>query len=156
MLTFRNVEVSPDDPVETWPAEAIATALVRGDLGHWRRLADAIQVDPWGPVARAVESVVEMDAPYGVSLLMRDVIAGARRDAVASVIRRMVAESGLSLRECAARVGTSGARLSTYARGHVVPRADFLFRLAGVSGHQIGIVARADQRSRPGAVAART
>lgn len=139
MLTFRNVEVSSDDPVETWPPEAVATALARGDLRHWRRLAGAIQTDPWGPVARAVDAAVEMDSPYGVGELMRDVITEARRDAVASLIRCMVAESGLSFRECAARVGTSAARLSTYARGHVVPRSDFLFRLAGVTGHRIGV-----------------
>jgi hypothetical protein len=65
MLTFRNVDTSPDDPVETWPPEAIATALSRGDLDHWRRLAAAIRREPWGRVARAVEGAIEIAAITG-------------------------------------------------------------------------------------------
>ena len=51
-LAFRNVDVSPDDPVVEWPLEAIQTALERGGLSHWRRLASTIRAQPWGPVAR--------------------------------------------------------------------------------------------------------
>jgi len=36
-LTFRNVDASPNDPVEDWPLEAIQAALERGSLKHWRR-----------------------------------------------------------------------------------------------------------------------
>ena len=35
-LAFRNIDVSPEEPVEVWPTEAILTALERGGLGHWR------------------------------------------------------------------------------------------------------------------------
>jgi hypothetical protein len=47
-LVFRNVDASPDDPVSQWPQEAIQTALERGELSHWRRLAAEIQADPCG------------------------------------------------------------------------------------------------------------
>jgi hypothetical protein len=51
-LKFRNVDASPDDPVETWPFEGILAAVERGTLPDWDRLATAIRVDPWGPVAQ--------------------------------------------------------------------------------------------------------
>jgi hypothetical protein len=47
-LKFRNVETSPEDPVETWPFEGILAAVERGTLPDWRRLAKAISADPWG------------------------------------------------------------------------------------------------------------
>ena len=46
-LSFRNITASPDDPVETWPFEGVLAAVERGTLPDWRRLARAIQADPW-------------------------------------------------------------------------------------------------------------
>ena len=43
MLAFRNVDASPDDPVEDWPTEAVQAALERGGLSHWRRLVATIR-----------------------------------------------------------------------------------------------------------------
>jgi hypothetical protein len=70
VLDFRNVDASPDDPVSEWPQEAVQTALERGSLSHWRRLAAAIQDEPWGPVARTVEEVLTYSRPYGVAKAM--------------------------------------------------------------------------------------
>lgn len=156
-LVFRNVDADPDDPVETWPAEAVATALERGELLHWRRMAQVIQADPWGRLARAVEAAVEMDQPYGSGPLFLDVIAAARAQAIAAarreaaaVVADMISASGMSLRECAQRLGTSASRLSTYARGSVTPGADMLWRIARVTGHTL------DVRRRAGGVSARS
>ena len=66
-LKFRNITASVDDPVETWPFEGILTAVERGTLPDWRRLAAAIRDDPWGPVAQQVLEAVEMSRPYGTS-----------------------------------------------------------------------------------------
>lgn len=145
-LVFRNVEAHPDDLVETWPFEAIATTLERGELCHWRRLAQAIRADPWGPVVRKVETAIEMYRPYGSGPLFTGVVERARADSVeyaraqaAALIRHMLSESGLSLRECARRLGTSASRLSTYARGLVMPGADMLWRIAAVTGHRLKV-----------------
>ncbi|HSS05175.1 MAG TPA: helix-turn-helix transcriptional regulator [Solirubrobacterales bacterium] len=139
-LTFRNVEVSPDDPVSAWPLEAIQTALERGGLTHWRRLADAIRVEPWGPVARRIEEVLTYSRPYGVSLAFERAIARVReaeeaseRDAVASEINGLLRASGLSRTEFASRIGTSASRLSTYATGKVTPSAALLERMRRVA-----------------------
>jgi DNA-binding transcriptional regulator YiaG len=140
MLAFRNVAVSPDDPVSEWPQEAIQTALERGGLSHWRRLARAIGTDPWGPVARQVEEVLTYSRPYGVALAMERVIARARhateiseRQTVAADVDTLVRESGLSRAEFASRIGTSASRLSTYVTGKVTPSASLLVRMRNVT-----------------------
>lgn len=140
-LAFRNVDADPDDPVETWPAEAVRTALERGGLSHWRRLAAAIAADPWGPVARDVAEAVEIDPPYGSGPLMaaaldaaRERAAQAERAEVAAEIGALVAASGLTGAQFAARIGTSPSRLSTYLRGAVVPSAALLVRMRRVAG----------------------
>lgn len=147
-LIFRNVDASPDDPVESWPLEAIQTALERGSLMHWRRLAAAIKAQPWGPVARDVEEVLTYSRPYGVAKTMARVIDRARRDAeaaeraaVAAEVQRLIEESGLSRREFASRIGTSTSRLSTYATGRVAPSAALLVRMRSVAEAEMGTLA---------------
>ena len=139
-LAFRNVDASPDDPVSTWPIEAIQAALERGGLSDWRRLAKEIRAQPWGAVTRQVESVLDYSHPYGVGKAMEGVIALARdqaeareRDAVAVEVVRLIATSGLSRAEFASRIGTSPSRLSTYATGKVTPSAALMVRMHAVA-----------------------
>ncbi len=135
-LSFRNVDASPGDPVAEWPLEALQTALERGGLDDWRRIAETIQADPWGPVARRLEAVLAYTRPYGVATAFDRSIVRSRkaaeeseRAAVAEEIGRLVSESGLSRTEFASRVGTSASRLSTYANGKVMPSAGLLLRM---------------------------
>ena len=135
-LAFRNVDAKPGDPVETWPAEAVRTALERGGLSHWKRLRAAIVDDPWGPVARRVEEAIALDPPYGTGPLFADVITEARshaendeREAVAAEIQDLLERSGLTRTEFASRIGTSASRLSTYLTGRVTPSAALLIRM---------------------------
>lgn len=141
VLTFRNVDASPDEPVSEWPQEAIQTALERGSLSHWRRLAEAIQAEPWGPVARRVEEVLTYSRPYGVAMAMERVLALAReateedeRQTVAAEIERLIDDSGLSRAEFASRIGTSTSRLSTYVTAKVTPSAALLVRMRRTVG----------------------
>ncbi len=140
-LAFRNVDVSPQDPVSQWPLEAVQTTLERGGLADWRRLAGAIEDEPWGPVARAVEATLTYSRPYGVAAVFERAIAQSRRAteaaeraAVAAEIAGLVRKSGLSRAEFASRVGTSAPRLSTYATGKVTPSAALLLRMRRVVG----------------------
>ncbi len=139
-LAFRNVDASPDDPVSQWPQEAIQTALERGELSHWRRLAAEIHADPWGSVSRRVEEVLTYSRPYGVAKAIERVIEQARKDTekserktVAAEIAGLIRESGLSRAEFASRIGTSTSRLSTYATGRVTPSAALLVRMRHVA-----------------------
>jgi hypothetical protein len=139
-LQFRNIDADPADPVETWPHEAIRAAIERGSISDWRRLAEAVQAAPWGPVARAIEQVLADTDVYGVGPLLRDVIGRARvaaqRAARAEVAARLgaaIARSGLTRAQFAARLGTSPSRLSTYLAGRVDPSASLLIRAEALS-----------------------
>jgi DNA-binding transcriptional regulator YiaG len=141
-LRFRNIDASPDDPVETWPFEGILAAVERGTLPDWRRLANAIGADPWGPVAHQVLEAVHLSRPYGTAELLEGVVARARKQAadseradVASEVRDLVARSGLSKQDFAERIGTSRSRLSTYMSGKVVPSATLMVRMRRVVFH---------------------
>ncbi len=141
-LRFRNIDASPDDPVETWPFEGILAAVERGTLPDWRRLASAIRADPWGPVAQQVLEAVHLSHPYGTTELLQGIVARARqlaadseRAAVASEVQALVARSGLPRQDFAERIGTSRSRLSTYMSGKVVPSATLMVRMRRVALH---------------------
>jgi DNA-binding transcriptional regulator YiaG len=139
-LKFRNLVVSPDDPVETWPFEGILAAVERGTLPDWRRLADVIRADPWGPVARQVLEAVQLSRPYGTAELLEEVVGRARelaldseRVEVASEVKRLLSDSGLSQQGFADRIGTSRSRLSTYLSRKVLPSAALMVRMRRVA-----------------------
>ncbi|MHB1488677.1 MAG: helix-turn-helix domain-containing protein [Acidimicrobiales bacterium] len=138
-LAFRNITATPEDPVDQWHLEGIQTALERGGLSHWRRIATEVRREPWGQVAQELSEVLSYSRPYGVADLMDGVLQRARaesghseREAVASEVRELVIVSGLTRQEFAARIGTSVSRLSTYASGKVVPSAALMVRMRRV------------------------
>lgn len=142
-IAFRNVEGSPDQPVETWPYEALVAAIERGTLRDWMPILRAIRRAPWGVVARQVEAYLGYASPYGVGPLLRRTIDSARRRAeadekqvVAARVRDLVERSGLSREEFAREIGTSRSRLSTYCSGKVVPAATLLVRMERVAERQ--------------------
>ena len=148
-LKFRNIDASPDDPVETWPFEGILAAVERGTLPDWRRLAAAIQAEPWGPVAQQVLEAIRLSRPYGTAELLEGVVVRARklaanseREDVASEVRDLVSASGLSTQDFAVRTGTSRSRLSTYMSGKVVPSATLMVRMRRVARHASERVSR--------------
>lgn len=142
MLVFRNVDADPADPVETWPYEALVTALERGLIQDWARINRVLKGDPWGRVARDIEAYLGYaDPEAGVSALMRELIAQARgetetaeRTQVAAEVRTLIEESGLTRAGFAAAIGSSASRLSTYATGKVTPSAALLVRMRRVAG----------------------
>ena len=156
MLTFRNVDASPDDPVETWPLQALQIALEQGHLGDWRRIVDAIRVDPWGRVARDIEYVLGYARPYGTADLIENAIRRARRRAdtadratVAERMRAATAASGLSQAAFAERIGTSASRLSTYLSGKVTPSAALLVRAERVAAVEAANAGRVGEWGQP-------
>lgn len=135
-LVFRNIDASPRDPVESWPYEGLVTAIERGSLSDWRRIAEAIRRAPWGSVARDVEAYAAYGDEADTAELLMEAIRRARRRAEqadrAEVTRRVgaaIRRSGLPARRFAAEVGTSASRLSTYRSGSVQPSAAMLLRI---------------------------
>ena len=144
-LAFRNLTITPDAPVSRWPTEAVQTALERGDLADWHRIAAEIHADPWGRTSRQVEEVLSHSRPYGVAEAMETVLSHAReqaeadeRAAVAAEITDAVKRSGMTRAVFASRIGTSASRLSTYTSGKVTPSAALLLRIRRAADRESG------------------
>lgn len=134
-LRFRNLDIDPSAPVAQWGVEGLLAAIDRGSLPDWRRIVAAINADPWGPLASDVSAAIGLAEDRGVSATLGRSIARARqraevhaREEVSHRLAALVAESGFTAAEFAARLGTSPSRLSTYLSGKVVPSAALLVR----------------------------
>lgn len=139
-LQFRNLNVTPDDPVEMWGVEGILTAIDRGSLPHWRRIVAAVHADPWGSSAADLEQALRLAEDVGVAATLRRILVHRRDDAEAAArdeVRRrlavLVESSGLTAAQFAQRLGTSASRMSTYLSGKVVPSAALLVRAERVA-----------------------
>jgi DNA-binding transcriptional regulator YiaG len=113
----------------------------RGSLSDWRRLAEEIRRDPWGPAARTAETVAAWDEHYGIDALIFSVIRSAREEIAitgraeyAAQIRSWREQTGMTLRQFARAAGTSASRLSDYENAKVAPTTDVLGRLRHVAG----------------------
>lgn len=134
-LKFRNLDVSPDAPVEQWGFEGLLAAVERGDRTHWHRIAVALDRNPRGKVSAELDEVLAaVENPAMVELFSRvkeSALARSEqkeRAAVAARMRDCLQRSGLSRAGFAARLGTSQSRLSTYLNGKVVPSAVMMIR----------------------------
>jgi DNA-binding transcriptional regulator YiaG len=139
-VSFRNVDVDAEAPIDEWPAEAVETVIDRGSLSDWRRLGEAIRENPWGPAARTAEQVISWEEHYGVDRLLANAIDHAReevarrgREGYAEQIREWRAGTGMTLRAFARAAGTSASRLSDYEHAKVAPTTDVLGRLRHVA-----------------------
>lgn len=136
LARFRDITATPEDPVTEWGFEGLLTAIERGGMKLWDRLAAELRRHPYGPVARLLEDeVIPAVSQEGERELFRHVLLRARREweqearvEVAKRLRNLLERSGLNQREFAARLGTSASRLSTYLNGKVTPGADLLVR----------------------------
>jgi DNA-binding transcriptional regulator YiaG len=144
-VRFRNLDINATEPMDHWPAEAIETLIDRGSLSDWRQLAEAIRRNPWGPAARAAETVVGWGEHYGIDALMSRVILHARTDIsqrgraeYAAQIRSWRIQSGMTLRQFAHAAGTSASRMSDYENAKVAPTTDVLGRLRYVARTHTG------------------
>lgn len=70
-LKFRNLNVTPDDPVEQWGVEGILTAIDRGSLRYWKRILAAVEADPHGSVAMDLAQALELAEDAGVTAYLR-------------------------------------------------------------------------------------
>ena len=139
-LSFRNVDADSSDPVESWPYEAMVTAIERGTIGDWAKITSAVRRDPWGDVSRALEDYLAYAEQSGVTELLRRAVSHARaetessdREKVAARVRQLIGDSGLTAAAFASRAGTSASRISTYASGKVIPSATMMLRLERVA-----------------------
>lgn len=136
MVSFRNITATPDDPVNQWGFEGLLTAIERGGMKLWDRIAAELRRQPYGAVARLLEEeVIPAMSHQGERELFRQVLVRTRqrweqeaRVEVSERLREHLTRSGLTQREFAAQLGTSASRFSTYLNGKVTPGADLLVR----------------------------
>lgn len=135
-IAFRNVEASADEPVDTWPYEALVETLERGLVQDWRPVFAEIRGRPWGTVARRIQRWSRITEDRAAAALFAAAVDRARerveaqeRDEVARRVREAIELSGLTSADFAASIGTSASRLSTYATGKVMPSAAMLLRI---------------------------
>ncbi len=117
--------------------------LEHGTARHWRAALLPLIESPWGPYGEHIVRLTKeanLDAIGTVLQECRTVYQRRQeqreRDAIAREIRRLVAISGLTQRQFAARIGTSPSRLSTYVNGRVIPSAAMLLRIRRVAHAQ--------------------
>ena len=124
-------------------ADQLVNLIVHGDARQWRAALLPLIESPWGPYGlHIVRLTREADLDAVATLLeeCRKVYQHRQeqreRDAIGREIRRLVAISGLTQRQFAARIGTSPSRLSTYVNGRVIPSAAMLLRIRRVAHSQ--------------------
>lgn len=134
-LRFRNLDVSPDAPVEEWGFEGILAAVDRGELSDWRRVAAAVAADPRGEVTDLLDEVFEAAEDTGAVGALQQFVRLSlekqeqrERNAVAAELRELWRASGLDQGAYAHRLGTSRTRLNAYLNGRTVPLATVLVR----------------------------
>ena len=135
-VQFRNLEVTPRDPVDRWGPEGILEAIDRGGLAEWRRIARAVAADPHGPVAADLEEALELAEDAGAARVLQLALERARASEAERVgwrIREYLWRANMTQAEFARAVGTSPSRMSTYLSGSVTPSAVMLERMRRVA-----------------------
>lgn len=138
-LLLADVEPDLREPELTRVSEVVR-CVDSGGIRDWRAQVGIVAANPWSPYAADLarlltdagrpvhaQAVEEAVAHYRAGVERRD------RALVAREVRRLVAMSGLSQRQFAARCGTSAPRLSTYVNGLVTPSASMMVRFRRVS-----------------------
>jgi len=137
-FTFRNLHVSPSDPVASWGVEGLLTALERGGISEWVRIVRAVRADPNGQVvAELAEALGSADAP-GVVALFRRELARAKdpdRSEVVRRLRRAWRSSGMTQTQLAEAGGIPTSSLKSYLSGRRDPRAQVVARIERVAYH---------------------
>ncbi|WP_377323489.1 helix-turn-helix domain-containing protein [Pimelobacter simplex] len=140
-LLFQPIDPQPvgvavDEVVPIDSADELVTLLEQGSLVEWRRHLQRLATSPWGPYAESISELADAaDRPA-----IHTVLAWCRawghdreREQIARHVQHLVAVSGVSQRQFAARIGTSPSRLSSYIRGSVTPSAALFLRIQRAS-----------------------
>lgn len=58
-MIFRNLDVTPDDPVSSWGFEGVLTAFEHGDLPEWHKVFQAYRDDVTGETRAFVNEALD-------------------------------------------------------------------------------------------------
>ena len=136
MLKFRNLNVTPEDPVDTWGVEGLLTAIERGGAVDWAKITHAVRLaGPASEIRQELNEALELADGGGRSAIE---VALRRADAtpeerVRRRIRSLFNMSEMTITEFAERVGTSRPRMSAYLSGKTMPLATVLETMEAVA-----------------------
>ena len=141
VLAFRNVDVTPADPVASWPHEAVHTALERGYLPDWSLMAAEVRRHPYGRFATVLSEVLAYaDGLAGAPVLeavlddARTAARGAVRADATDEARRLISSLGMTQAQVARSLGTSQPRVSSWVTGRTIPGPDSMRKLRSLAG----------------------
>ena len=61
MLKFRNLNVTPEDPVDTWGVEGLLTAIERGGAVDWAKITHAVRLaGPASEIRQELNEALEL------------------------------------------------------------------------------------------------
>ncbi|MCJ1707625.1 helix-turn-helix transcriptional regulator [Microbacterium sp. VKM Ac-2923] len=133
-LRFRNVDVTPDDPVESWGFEGMLAAMDRGYAVDWRKLIEAVFDDP---VLRAIYDDARDAAESEATVILLDAALAARSRSTEQEARERLRAAfratGLTHAQLAGRLGTSRPRMTSYLSGSVTPAMDVLVAIEAIA-----------------------
>lgn len=126
-LQFRNIDVSPAEPVGAWGFEGMLAAIDRGHAPDWRKLVDGVAADP--RLADVFEEACQAAESSATVALVVEMYRQATLPVPERALQRLgraFVQTGLTQTALAAELGTSRSRLSTYLSGAVTPSMEVL------------------------------
>ncbi|MFT4157393.1 MAG: helix-turn-helix transcriptional regulator [Microbacterium sp.] len=145
-LHFRNIDATPDDPVDQWGFEGMLAAIDRGYASHWRKLVSADAADPHlRPVFDEARDAAESRATVALrdAVLERELLTAS--ELALARLRSAYRGTRMTQAELTDRLGTSRSRLNTYLNGKVTPAMDVFVAVEQIA-EQYRAPARAQSR----------
>ncbi|AOX46618.1 helix-turn-helix transcriptional regulator [Microbacterium sp. BH-3-3-3] len=133
-LRFRNIDATPDDPVEAWGFEGMLAAIDRGYAADWRKLIEAVADDP---ALRAIYNDAREVAESEATVALLDAALASRtrssEEEARERLRAAFRATRLTQAQLAARLATSRPRVTSYLSGAVTPSMDVLVAVEGIA-----------------------
>lgn len=133
-LRFRNIDATPEDPVQAWGFEGMLAAIDRGYAADWRKLVAAVVADP--ALRPAFDEARDAAESRATVALLDAVLVDRERTPAERALDRLRAafrSTRMTQAELAERLGTSRTRLNTYLTGRVTPSMDVLVAVEGIA-----------------------
>lgn len=133
-LSFRNIDATPDDPVEKWGFEGMLAAIDRGYARDWRKLVNAVVVNP--QLSDEFHEARDAAESHATVALLDAMLVEARRTASERALDRLrdaYYGTRMTQAELAAMIGTSRTRFNSYLAGKVTPSMDVLVAVEEIS-----------------------
>lgn len=140
-LLFQPIDPQPigvglGEVVPVDSADELVALLEQGSLVEWRQHLQRLATSPWGPYAESISDLADAAGRPAIHTVLAWCRAWGHereREQIARHVQHLVALSGVSQRQFAARIGTSPSRLSSYIRGSVTPSAALFLRIQRAS-----------------------